>query len=453
MRISVFGLGYVGVVCAACLADQGHSVLGVETNPVKVDLVNAGHSPVIEEGVDELVSTAIGSGLLRATTDCVEAVLGTDLALLCVGTPSRPNGSLDLTYVGRVSEQIGTALRQRDDFFVVVVRSTVLPGTVRRLVIPVLEQSSGRRVGRDFGVCVYPEFMREGTAVRDFHDPPKVVIGASDDRSREFLTRIVSANDAPVFQTEIELAEIIKYADNAWHAMKVAFANEIGTLSQAHGLDGQGVMEIFCADHKLNLSSSYLRPGLAFGGSCLPKDVRALSYEARRLDLDLPLLNAILPSNRSHVDRAYRAIVDRGRRAVGVLGISFKSGTDDLRESPMVEVVERLLGKGFDIRVYDGNVNLATLMGANREFMLTQIPHLAELMVSSMQEVLDHAETVVIGNRDDEFKGVRKRLRQGQHLLDLVGLGEGRPEDEPVADLKALGQWRSPDWWVDGITA
>ena len=426
MRISVFGLGYVGVVCAACLADEGHSLLGVEINPVKVDLVNAGQSPVIEEGVDRLVSTAVGSGLLRATTDCAEAVRESDLALICVGTPSRPNGSLDLRYLERVSREIGTALRQRDDFFVVVVRSTVLPGTVKRVVIPALEQASGRRVGRDLGVCVYPEFMREGTAVRDFYHPPKVVIGASDERSRQCLTAIVTANGAPVFQTGIELAEIIKYADNAWHAVKIAFANEMGTISKAYGLEGRQVMEIFCADHKLNLSSAYLRPGFAFGGSCLPKDVRALDYEARRLDLDLPLLNAILPSNRSHLDRAFRAIAERGRRKIGVLGISFKEGTDDLRESPMVDVVERLLGKGFDIRIYDGNVNLARLTGANREFILTEIPHIAQLMVSSMEKVLDHAETVVIGNGDDEFKAAPEKLREGQHLIDLVRLVEWR---------------------------
>jgi GDP-mannose 6-dehydrogenase len=424
MKVSVFGLGYVGVVCAACLADDGHTVLGVEPNAVKVELVNSGHAPVIEQGLGDLVSMAVRRGALRATTDCVEAVLETDLALLCVGTPSRANGSLDLSHLQRVSEEIGTALRRRNGFFVVAVRSTVLPGTTRNVVIPTLERNSGRRVGEGFGVCVYPEFMREGTAVGDFSHPPKVVIGASDDRSWDRLTEIVSVAGAPVFHTDIELAEITKYTDNAWHAVKVAFANEVGVISKAHGLDGRRVMEIFCADHKLNLSSSYLRPGFAFGGSCLPKDVRALGYEARRLELDLPLLNAVLPSNRSHVDRAFRAIVDRGQRRVGVLGLSFKAGTDDLRESPMVEVVERLLGKGFDIRIYDGNVNLARLTGANREYILSQVPHIAQLMVSSMQEVLDEAETIVVGNEDAEFKSVVERLRDGQHVVDLVGVHE-----------------------------
>jgi GDP-mannose 6-dehydrogenase len=432
MKISVFGLGYVGVVCAACLADDGHSVLGVEPNPVKVDLVNSGRAPVIEHGLGHLVSTAVERGNLRATTDCVEAVLETDLALLCVGTPSRANGSLDLSYVQRVSEEIGVALRRRNGFFVVVVRSTVLPGTTRNVVIPALERKSGRHLGQDFGVCVYPEFMREGSAVADFHHPPKVVIGASDDRSWDRLTEVVTVAGAPVFHTDIDLAEIVKYTDNAWHAVKVAFANEIAVISKAHGLDGRRVMEIFCADRKLNLSSSYLRPGFAFGGSCLPKDVRALGYEARRLDLDLPLLNAVLPSNRAHVDRAVQAIVDRGPRRVGILGLSFKAGTDDLRESPMVDVVERLLGKGFDITIYDGNVNLARLTGANREFILSQVPHIAQLMVSSMQDVLEVAEIIVVGNDDSEFKSVVDRLRPGQHVIDLVGVFEMRTNEERV---------------------
>lgn len=433
MNISVFGLGYVGVVCAACLADDGHTVIGVEPNRLKVDLVNAGHSPVVEEGLGELVSAAFNRGVLRATTDCEEAVLHTELALLCVGTPSRPNGSIDLSYLQRVSEEIGTALRRkRAAFFVVAVRSTVLPGMARKVVIPALERTSGRRLGDGFGVCVYPEFMREGSAISDFYHPPKVVIGASDQRSRQRLTEIISVTEAPVFQTDIEMAEVTKYVDNSWHALKVAFANEIGAIAKIHGLDGRRVMEVFCADHKLNLSSSYLRPGFAFGGSCLPKDVRALSYESRALDLDLPLLNAVLPSNRSHLDRAFQAIARRGHRRIGVLGLSFKAGTDDLRESPMVDVVERLLGKGFDIRIYDGKVNVARLMGSNREFILSQIPHIAQLMVSSKIEVLDHAETVVIGNGDDEFKGVLDELRDGQYAIDLVGVNESRTAGERV---------------------
>jgi len=432
MRISVFGLGYVGVVCAACLADDGHTVIGVEPNRVKVDLVNAGHSPVVEEGLGELVAAAVNRGALRATTDCAAAVLDSDLALLCVGTPSRPNGSLDLGYLHRVSEEIGVSLRERDGFFVVGIRSTVLPGTARNIVIPTLERASGRRVGTDFGVCVYPEFMREGSAISDFYHPPKVVVGASDEWSRQWLTEMITVTGAPVFQTDIETAEVTKYVDNAWHAVKVTFANEMGVIAKTHSLDGRRIMEIFCADHKLNVSPSYLRPGFAFGGSCLPKDVRALSYEARTLDLDLPLLNAVLPSNRAHLDRAFQAITERGHRRIGVLGLSFKAGTDDLRESPMVDVVERLIGKGFDIRIYDGKVNLARLLGSNRDFILSQIPHIGQLMVSSRAEVLDHAETVVVGNGDDEFKGVLDELRDGQEVVDLVGLNGARVTDGRV---------------------
>lgn len=422
MRISVFGLGYVGVVCAACLADEGHTIVGVEPNPVKVDLVNSGRSPVVEEGLAELVSAAVNRRALRATTESTEAVRETDLALVCVGTPSQPNGSLDLSSLRRVSEEIGTALSRRGDFFVVVIRSTVLPGTAWNVVIPAIEGASGLRLGEGFGVCVYPEFMREGSAISDFYHPPKVVVGASDGRSRKRLGEIIAAPGAPVFQTGIELAEVTKYVDNAWHAVKVAFANEMGVMSKTHGIDGRRVMEIFCADHKLNISSSYLRPGFAFGGSCLPKDVRALSYEGRRLDLDLPLLNAVLPSNRAHLDRAFQAIAEKGHRRVGVLGLSFKAGTDDLRESPMVEVVERLIGKGFDLRIYDAKVNVARLTGSNREYILSQIPHIAQLMVSSKVDVLDHAEVVVIGNGDDEFKEVANELREGQQVVDLVGL-------------------------------
>jgi GDP-mannose 6-dehydrogenase len=430
VNLSIFGLGYVGVVCAACLAEAGHDVVGVEPNQLKVELVNAGRSPVIEEGIDERLASAVRGGRLSATTDCEAAVSASELALICVGTPSRRNGSLDLTYLERVSDEIGRALVHRRRYFVVVIRSTVLPGTVRSLVIPALEAASGRRCGTDFGVCVYPEFMREGSAVRDFQQQPKVVIGATDDRSRQTLNSLLSDQSAPFFQTGIELAEIIKYADNAWHALKVAFANEIGTISKAHSIDGREVMEIFCSDEKLNLSPSYLKPGFAFGGSCLPKDVRALTHEGRRLDLDLPLLEAVLPSNSSHLERAFQAVTGEGRRRVGILGLSFKAGTDDLRESPVVELVERLLGKGFDVRIYDGRVSLARLVGANREFILRQVPHVADLLMPSLDEVLDHSEVVVIGNGDDEFKGITDRLAAGQRVVDLVGLADA--EDERV---------------------
>jgi GDP-mannose 6-dehydrogenase len=424
MRISVFGLGYVGAVSAACLAADGHTVVGVDTNQVKVDLLNQGRSPVVEAGLGELVAEAVAAGRLRATTDCVEAVGSTDLGFVCVGTPSNANGSLDLTYLRRVAEDIGRALRVHQTPFVVVVRSTVLPGTTREVVIPTLEREAGRSVS----VCVHPEFLREGTAIRDYREPSKVVVGATHEDARALVTPVVVQPGAPVIQTEVELAEIAKYADNAWHALKVTFANEIGSLAKAQGLDGQRVMEMLCADTKLNLSPVYLRPGFAFGGSCLPKDVRALRYRGRSLDLDLPVLNAILPSNQQQLDRAFQMIADAGARRVGVLGLAFKAGTDDLRESPMVEVVERLIGKGYDVRVYDANVNLAKLVGANRSYILEQIPHISDLMVESIDKVVEHARTLVIGNDDPAFREVANNPRAGQRIVDLVRVGSRRSD-------------------------
>ena len=426
MRISVFGLGYVGAVSAACLAADGHTVLGVDNNPLKADLLNQGRAPVIESGLGELISEGVRAGRLRATTDCDEAVAGTDLAFVCVGTPSKGNGSLDLGYLRRVADDIGQAIRRQGSPVVVVVRSTVLPGTTRQVLLPDLERAAGRPVA----VAVHPEFLREGTAIRDYHEPPKVVVGAVDEAVRDLVTPVVTRPGAPLYQTDLELAEMVKYADNAWHALKVSFANEIGSLAKAQGLDGQRVMDIFCADTKLNLSPVYLRPGFAFGGSCLPKDVRALRYQGRSLDLDLPVLNAILPSNTQQLDRAFQLVADAGSRQVGVLGLAFKAGTDDLRESPMVEVVERLIGKGYDVRIYDANVNLAKLVGANKSYILDQIPHISDLMVASVEEVLDRARTVVIGNRDPAFQKVAERPRPGQRIVDLVRVVDRRSDGD-----------------------
>ena len=426
MRISVFGLGYVGAVSAACLAADGHTVLGVDTNPVKVDLLNQGHAPVIEAGLGELIEEGVRTGRLCATTDCDAAVSATDLAFVCVGTPSNGNGSLNLTYLRRVAGDIGQAIQRRRSPIVVVIRSTVLPGTTRQVLLPELERAAGLPVA----VAVYPEFLREGTAIRDYHEPPKVVVGAVDEAVLDLVTPIAARPGAPLVQTDLELAEMVKYADNAWHALKVTFANEIGSLAKAQGLDGQRVMDIFCADTKLNLSPVYLRPGFAFGGSCLPKDVRALRYQGRALDLDLPVLNAILASNSQQLDRAFRLVADGGARQVGILGLAFKAGTDDLRESPMVEVVERLIGKGYDVSIYDANVNLAKLVGANKSYILEQIPHISDLMVSSIDEVLDRARTLVIGNNDPAFRDVAESPRPGQRVVDLVRVVDRRSDGD-----------------------
>jgi GDP-mannose 6-dehydrogenase len=420
MNIAVFGLGYVGSVSAACLSKTGHTVVGVDSNAGKADLINAGRSPVVEKGLDAMIASAVAEGRLRATTDHHAAIHESELAIVCVGTPSRGNGDLDLTHVRRVCADIAMALRDKAEFTAIVIRSTVLPGTLRNRMIPTLEAGAGKRAGRDFGVGFFPEFLRESTAVEDFYNPPKIVIAASDDRTRALLEALNQDFDVPVTPAEFEVAEMVKYTDNTWHALKVAFANEVGSISKALEIDGGAVMDVFCQDTKLNISSKYLRPGFAFGGSCLPKDVRALSYKARSLDLDLPLINAIIPSNRSHVERALQMVLDLKERRVGVLGLSFKAGTDDLRESPVVELVERLLGKGHEIRIFDQNVNLSRLVGANRAYIYQHLPHIAKLMVENVDEVVHHGGTIVIGNRDRYFSDVVGRLNSMQRVVDLV---------------------------------
>ena len=424
MKISIFGLGYVGAVSAGCLATDGHEVIGVDPNQTKVDLINAGTTPIIEKDIGEMIATTVKSGHLRATTDVRDAVLGSDMSLICVGTPSQLNGNLDLSHVRKVCEQIGAAIKDKDSFHVVVARSTMLPGSMTSVVIPSLEAASGKKAGVDFGVCNNPEFLREGTAVYDYYHPPKTVIGESDERAGEMLVKLYEKMDAPLVRTDVATAEMVKYTDNTWHAVKVAFANEIGNICKAVGIDGHKVMEIFCQDTKLNLSPYYMKPGFAFGGSCLPKDVRALTYKARSLDLELPLLDSILPSNRKQVEKGVKMIVDKGTRKIGILGFSFKAGTDDLRESPLVDVIETLLGKGYELKLYDKNVNLAALTGANQDYILNHIPHISKLMVNSMEEVLAFADTVVIGNGAAEFKQVPGLLKDGQTIVDLVRISK-----------------------------
>lgn len=426
MRISVFGLGYVGVVSAACLATDGHVVVGVDPNETKVDQIAGGRSPIVETDIDEMVRAQVAAGRLSATMDVAAAVRDTELSLICVGTPSQGNGSLDLKYVARVCEQIGAALAHKSGFHVVVARSTMLPGTMRDLVIPTLERCSGKVAGRDFGVCGNPEFLREGTAVYDYRNPPKTVIGETDARSGDVLASVYAGLKAPLIRTDVDTAEMVKYADNVWHALKVCFANEIGNVCKALAIDSHRVMDIFCQDTKLNLSPYYLKPGFAFGGSCLPKDVRALSFKARTLDVPLPVIGSILESNELQIRRGVDMIMARGSRRIGVLGFSFKAGTDDLRESPMVEVIERLIGKGYDLRLYDRNVAIARLTGANRDFILNHIPHISRLMVDSIDDVLAHGDTIVVGNGAREFADVGARLRDGQALVDFVRIAQER---------------------------
>jgi GDP-mannose 6-dehydrogenase len=429
MRVSVFGLGYVGTVSAGCLANDGHEVVGVDPIQTKVELINQGHTPIIESEIGGIIAANVKSGRLRAVVDPEEAIQGTDLSFVCVGTPSQPNGNLDLRFIRRICEQIGEALKGKNARHTVVIRSTILPGTMHKVVIPTLEEFSGKKAAADFGVCNNPEFLREGSAVKDFRCPPKTVIGELDRSSGDILATLYEKLDAPLIRTDLETAEMVKYVDNSWHALKIGFANEIGNLCKSFGLDAHEVMKIFCQDRKLNISTAYLLPGFAFGGSCLPKDLRALSYKAKMHDLQLPILTSILPSNEMQISRGLQLIVEKGHTRVGILGFSFKAGTDDLRESPLIEVIERLIGKGYELRIYDKNVNIASLVGANRDFILNRIPHISKLMVGDIDAVLNHAQTVVIGNKDPDFKGVPERLQEGQVLVDFVRIVEGRSKN------------------------
>jgi GDP-mannose 6-dehydrogenase len=422
-------MGYVGTVSAGCLAMEGHEVIGVDPVRTKVDLINAGQCPIIEEDIGEIIAAMVKSGRLRATADQDEAIRHTQLSFVCVGTPSQPNGNLDLSYIRRVCELIGRALKNKPARHTVVIRSTILPGTMLQIVIPTLEEYSGKKAGADFGVCNNPEFLREGSAVKDFNAPPKTVIGQVDRESGDLLATLYSKLDAPFIRTDLETAEMVKYVDNSWHALKIGFSNEIGNLCKSLSLDAHEVMKIFCQDKKLNISPAYMTPGFAFGGSCLPKDLRALSYKAKSYDLNLPIMNAILPSNELQVAKGLRLITETGQRKVGILGFSFKAGTDDLRESPMIEVIEHLIGKGYDLRIFDRNVNLASLVGANRDFILNRIPHISRLMVNSIDAILDHGQTVVIGNKDPEFQGILERLKEGQRLVDFVRITSRRSEN------------------------
>jgi len=422
MKVSVFGLGYVGSVSAASFAADGHEVVGVDVNADKVAAVNAGKSPIVEPGLEEQLAEAVAAGRLRATTDTADAVASTEVSLLCVGTPSRRNGSLDLNYLERVASQIGEELAKKQTYHVVVVRSTVLPGTTHDVVIPALERESGKKYGEGFGVSVNPEFLREGTALKDFRKPPLTLVGHNHAADASGTIALYQAIDAPLISTSIRVAEMMKYTSNTWHALKVCFANEIGNMCKKVGIDSHEVMDIFCRDEKLNLSPYYLKPGFAFGGSCLPKDVRALQYRAKELDVDLPVISAILPSNRMQIETALDQVLETGKKRIGLLGFSFKAGTDDLRESPMVILAESLLGKGCSLKIYDRNVSIARLVGSNKEYIEEQIPHLSSLLCDTTDEVIDGSDVIVIGNKATEFTQALTACRPDQIVIDLVRL-------------------------------
>lgn len=424
--ISVFGLGYVGTVTAACLAHKGHKVIGVDLSRTKVEAMQSGRSPIVEPGVGDLISQSHAESRLQATSDSGYAVQNSDISFLCVGTPSLRNGKLDLGHIEPVCREIGSILKTKDSFHLVVLRSTVLPGTAETIVVPALEKSSGKKLGQGFGVCVNPEFMREGTAVNDFLEPIVTVIGAADSQHSSFLREIYRWVPGRVFETSFRSAEMVKYVCNAWHALKVSFANEVGTLAKELGVDPGAVVDVFTADTKLNISPTYLKPGFAFGGSCLPKDVRALNYRAKELDLNLPLLQSILPSNDQHLDRAVDMVLATRKKKIAMLGLSFKAATDDLRESPQVQLIKRLLGEGCAIKIWDDNVSLGRLLGSNREYIEQTIPHIGSLLENDLELIVRDAEVVVVGTRGISRDTLQACLRPDHIVLDLVNLEKER---------------------------
>ena len=422
-RISVFGLGYVGAVSMACLARDGHQVIGVDIDPVKLDLIRSRKSPILEEGIQELMRDVVESGRVTVTNDAAQALRDSDVSFVCVGTPSAANGSQDLNAILRLAEQLGDALRSKRTFHTIVIRSTVQPGTVEEKIEPILERTSGKKSGVDFGICFQPEFLREGSSIRDYDHPPYTIVGGNCEAAVNAVREIFQHLEARFLVTNIRVAEALKMSCNAFHALKITFANEIGRVSQALGIDSHEVMRLVCADHRLNISPAYLKPGFAFGGSCLPKDLRALTNIARQNDIELPMLSSLLVSNRVHIDLAVDKILKLGRPKVGMLGLSFKTGTDDLRESPLVLVAKRLIGEGCEVRIFDPEVQLSRLLGANRSYIEANIPHLSSLLSASMAEMLDPSEVILVGLQQTALNdALQARLRPDHYVIDLVNL-------------------------------
>jgi len=426
LSVSVFGLGYVGSVSAACFASMGHKVIGVDVSRAKVEMLAAGRTPIIEARMSELVAAANQASRLHATTDATEAVLNSDVSFVCVGTPSMKNGKLDLSHIENVAREIGQAIRQKNSPHVFVLRSTVLPGTTETVALPILEKESGKKCGRDFTVCYNPEFMREGSAVADFLNPPYTILGASDVNHLAPLRELYQEIRATLYETTIPVAEMVKYFSNCYHALKVGFANEMGTMCKHLGVDADAVTKIFLSDTKLNVSPVYLSPGFAFGGSCLPKDLRALTYKAKELDLKLPVLESLMPSNAEHISRAVDMVLSTGKRRIAQLGLSFKAGTDDLRESPQVQLIKRLLGEGLEVRVWDEDVSLGRLAGANRQYIEEVIPHIGLVLTADLESVMRSAEVVILGNKSASRERLAQYLRPEQIVIDLVHLDRSK---------------------------
>ena len=425
MKISIFGLGYVGCVTAACLAQDGHTVIGVDVNPSKIEQVNSGISPINEPRLQDMLEKFTLEGKLSAHLDVCEAVLNSEISLVCVGTPSKHNGGLDFKFVEKVCQEIGKSMALKEDFHQVVIRSTVLPGTLQSRLIPILEQYSNKTAGNDFGISMNPEFLREGSAVDDYYQPGYVIIGEFNQRSGDAVEEMYRKVEAPVIRTDIRTAEMVKYVSNTFHALKVTFANEIGNLCKAHDIDGQKVMDIVCLDHRLNISATYLKPGFAFGGSCLPKDVRALTYRAKEYDIGTPLLNAIIPSNEKQIQMGINLVEKTGCHNVGILGLSFKPSTDDVRESPIITLIETLIGRGYGVSIYDELVDPSKLIGANRVYLERELPHIASHMKDSIAEVVNNSEVILISHGSSGFREVPGLLKPNQTLIDLDGIAKG----------------------------
>ncbi len=426
LSVSIFGLGYVGSVSAACFSSRGHKVIGVDVSRAKVEMLDSGRTPIVEARMAELVAEANQACRLHATTDATQAVLNSDVSFVCVGTPSLKNGKLDLSHIENVTREIGTAIRQKQAPHVFVLRSTVLPGTTENVVLPILEKESGKQCGRDFMVCYNPEFMREGSAVADFLNPPYTILGASDTNHLAPLRELYKDTPGTLYETTIPVAEMVKYFSNCYHALKVGFANEMGTMCKHLGVDAQAVTKIFTSDTRLNISPAYLSPGFAFGGSCLPKDLRAITYKAKELDLKLPLLESLMPSNAEHVDRAVEMVLNTGKKKIAQLGLSFKAGTDDLRESPQVQLIKRLMGEGLEVRIWDEDVSLGRIAGANRQYIEEVIPHIGSVLSADLEGVLRGAEVVILGNKSATREQLAQYLRPEQIVIDLVHLDPAR---------------------------
>jgi GDP-mannose 6-dehydrogenase len=429
MSVSVFGLGYVGSVSAACFASMGHNVTGVDVSRNKVEMMDSGRTPIIEARMSELVAEGHRSGLLHATTDATSAVLNSEVSFVCVGTPSLKNGKLDLSHIEHVAKEIGVAIRQKKSPHVFVLRSTVLAGTTEKVALPILEKESGKKCGKDFTVCYNPEFMREGSAVNDFLNPPYTILGASDTCHLAPLRDLYRSTPGTLYETTIPVAEMVKYFSNCYHALKVGFANEMGTMCKHLGVDAHAVTKIFTSDTKLNISPAYLFPGFAFGGSCLPKDLRAITYKAKELDLKLPLLESLMPSNAEHIDRAVEMVISTGKKKIAQLGLSFKAGTDDLRESPQVQLIKRLMGEGLEVKVWDEDVSFGRLAGSNRQFIEEVIPHIGSVLSADLESVLSAAEVVILGNKSASKDQLARHLRPEQIVIDLIHLDKTRRPD------------------------